>query len=45
MANAKITVIKLKKKLVDAENTLDSMAESYSLSDYPSNVRLKNSNL
>jgi argininosuccinate lyase len=45
MANAKITVIKLKKKLADAENTLDSIAESYSLSDSPSNVRLKNSNL
>jgi argininosuccinate lyase len=45
IAHAKTNITKLKQNLADAENTLNSIVESYSLSNPPSNTRLKNSNL
>ncbi len=45
MAHAKNNITKLKQNLADAESTLNSIVESYSLSNLPLNARLKNSNL
>ena len=45
IAHAKTNITKLKQNLADAESTLNSIVESYSLSNPPLNTRLKNSNL
>jgi argininosuccinate lyase len=45
MISSKNNIAKLKQNLANAENTLNSTVESYSLSNSPSNVRLKNPNL
>jgi argininosuccinate lyase len=45
MALAKTNITKLKQNLANAESKLDSIAESYSLSNSSTIVRLKNSNL
>jgi hypothetical protein len=45
MVSSKNNIAKLKQNLANAENTLNSIVESYSLSNSPSNVRLKNPNL
>jgi len=43
--SSKNYIIKLKKNLADSEGNLNSIVESYSLSNTPLNVRLKNPNL
>jgi hypothetical protein len=45
MALAKTNITKLKQNLANAESKLDSIAESYSLSNSSTIVRLKKSNL
>ena len=45
MISSKNNISKLKQNLANAESTLNSIVESYSLSNSPSNVRLKNPNL
>jgi len=45
MVSFKKNIAKLKQNLANAENILNSIVESYSLSSSPSNVRLKNPNL
>ena len=45
MISSKNILAKLKQNLGNAESTLNSTVEAYSLSNSPSNVRLKNSNL
>ncbi len=42
---AKTNTANLKQDLANAENTLESVVQTYSLSNSPSNIRLKNSNL
>jgi hypothetical protein len=45
MISSKNNIAKLKQNLGNAESTLNSTVEVYSLSNSPPNVRLKNSNL
>jgi argininosuccinate lyase len=45
MVSSKNNISKLKQNLANAEGTLNSIVESYSLSNSPLNVRLKNPNL
>ena len=45
MTNSKNHITKLKQLLGNAESTLNSAVEAYSLSNSPSNVRLKNPDL
>jgi hypothetical protein len=43
--SSKNYIVKLKQTLANAESTLDTIVESYSLSNSPLNVRLKNPDL
>jgi hypothetical protein len=43
--SSKNYIVKLKQNLANAESTLNSLGESYSLSNSPINVRLKNPDL
>ena len=45
MISSKNNIAELKQNIANAKSTLNSIVESYSLSDSPSNVRLKNPNL